>query len=964
MEQSKNQLKKTNFRNVIKHIGAFLISAPFLAAVVSIGILTAALIIEPVIGMADNGDFYRSITSCGLYKLDRNESDQFFSYASTLFGKFKYFNEYSTGFSSSQGLFIKFAVFLDSIFTADADRFDIRFLGAVMIAFYSFTQYMLVDSLTYKAPVFAKYIIAAISVYFFTDIGYTAYFNSFYAEGIVLCSFLLSMTAIIMLIEKRHSPVFTVIIFILSSLLLITSKQQNAPLGAVLALMIVLIPVFRRKSDGIADSSRTTRLLNRLSIPLALVLCFSGIVVYLMISQVYVHTNAYHAMTRGILLTSTDPEKTLEEFNINPQYSLLNGTTFYDDTPVIDVESDLMVDNFYNRYGFVSISAYYITHPGSFIQMLNLAIKNAWKLRPAMDGNFDRSAGFAPGTQSDFFSLHSSILLNYIPRSFGFVIIWLIACLLVNRKFHGRLLAIAGSFLMGFMQILVSIIGAGDADIGKHIFLFDVVYDYVTLMTVAEIVIWIVKSISGSHSDKKKKTSKNLPKPFFKKKVSDTVIEKEAFIKAFAALSVLIIVCGVAAPDRVSAEEYRPENASDSSSDILLVCRNDDMEISVNCLINAFGKSAYEVTYGSYSGIPDKTKYVITTEQSVADDANAVGIKPFCIGQHFSSDKFIELTSVSNVSVTSEFGGYSQYSGFFSSIPLITSASGSKDNSLGSFKTYGGVNYPFCVVNSNGWYASWYQDNDLSAIMMSNALKKYTRTSQNGQMYVLLDEVYPFSSFDKLKTAGEELYKNGIPFIIRIMPVYTNLDYPSIQRYTQFLRYMQSLNGTIVIHDSIIQNSDYDPDALEKNITTFKKVLSDQGVYYYPMENSPLIINCEFIKKVKTADKNFGYFPVSTMISLDYSDEEIFQEEVASINSSYLSIDDYLLQYSNVHHSYAEGTVNDNYSYTTEEEKAFAGLMTYGNKVLMLIIIISLLVYSVIIFFGIKLYNNKFRKRR
>ncbi len=58
-------------------------------------------------------------------------------------------------------------------------------------------------------------------------------------------------------------------------------------------------------------------------------------------------------MTRGVLLDSENPEKSLEEMGMNSEFALLKGTNFYQKYKMIDLDSKLMEKEFYPNYNFV-----------------------------------------------------------------------------------------------------------------------------------------------------------------------------------------------------------------------------------------------------------------------------------------------------------------------------------------------------------------------------------------------------------------------------------------------------------------------------------------------------------------------------------------------------------------------------------------------------------------------------------
>lgn len=126
-------------------------------------------------------------------------------------------------------------------------------------------------------------------------------------------------------------------------------------------------------------------------------------------------------------------------------------------------------------------------HPHDLILMLNNAAENAYSIRPDVIGNFERSAGREPGQKATFFTLHSTLKNIVIPKTVGFVMIWLVSMLSLSFKDRWRTLVLLCAMLSGFSQVGASIVGAGDADLSKHIFLYNVAFDYVNFIILSTV---------------------------------------------------------------------------------------------------------------------------------------------------------------------------------------------------------------------------------------------------------------------------------------------------------------------------------------------------------------------------------------------------------------------------------------------------------------------------------------------
>lgn len=452
------------------------LSGPALFAVACAAILVSvALFVPPVIGMADNGDFYRVTYANGLYFLEPASERPYLQYFIKDYGIAQYFVEHSEPLFTAQAPFIRAAVSLDKLFTRDA-VFDLRFLGGVTLALFLAALYLLVDAATYEVRGLPAYGCAALCVVIFADTGYTAYFNSFYAEGLMYVFFLLTMACALLAAQGRGSPAALLAVFTGGGLALIFLKQQNAPLGIFLGALCLLLYAGRG------------RFLKWASAGCAALLAVCGIAGYLLIPAEFVTINQYHAMTRGLLPSAEDPEKTLEDFGMNPQYALLEGQVYFDPYPVVDPESAQMHEEFYPRYSYPSVAMYYLTHPGQLSRMLTLAAQAGYDIRPRVIGNFEASAGRDPGAQTRFFTLYSTLKQKAAPRTVGFVVLWAAVVVLVSFRDRRQLLIFLCALLMGLVQVAISIIGAGDADLAKHVFLYNVAFDFINAVLLCRLI--------------------------------------------------------------------------------------------------------------------------------------------------------------------------------------------------------------------------------------------------------------------------------------------------------------------------------------------------------------------------------------------------------------------------------------------------------------------------------------------
>lgn len=459
-------------------------------------------------GLADNGDFYRSIHNFGLSHQTGAEQDDLFRYFNNRFRLSADYIDNSVSYFSSQGLLIWLSVRLNCLFLHDG-TYDIRFLAGLYAAVYLAVSWCALRMLRKlcgrvfgghlegKGLKAAVWLMTAFFLFVFGDFGYLLYFNSFFGEPMFYVFFLLYATATAAILTGTGPPKAMLALYTGSALLFIGAKQQGAPLGIVVVLFTLRLMTLdhtRRWKAACASLAGGMALFS--------VLCYTGI------SDEIQYINKYHAMTLGVMQYETDAQQ-LKDLDVPPQLLLLKGTTVYDEYPAALPDSPLLYRQLYDRAGTGKIVAYYLKHPNQLTQVADDAARASYTIKPAMLGNFLKSSGKAPYAQSGFFSGWSALKQIIFPKTFGFILIFffIIAGGLAARHFRYRREGSApgclaaeflwGVELMALIQFAVAFIGAGEADIAKHLFYFSVMFDLLFAFSVFEVVRWLVQNRIG-----------------------------------------------------------------------------------------------------------------------------------------------------------------------------------------------------------------------------------------------------------------------------------------------------------------------------------------------------------------------------------------------------------------------------------------------------------------------------------
>lgn len=291
--------------------------------------------------------------------------------------------------------------------------------------------------------------------------------------------------------------------------------------------------------------------------------------------------------------------------------------------------------------------------------------------------------------------------------------------------------------------------------------------------------------------------------------------------------------------------------------------------------------------------------------------------------------------------------------------------------------------------------------------------------------YLVLDEVYPFMPTDELMEKVQVCIDEDIPFVISVMPIYTNTDYPAMQQFCEVLRYAQSNGGAVILHAPILRSEVSDWDAFYESVTTATTAYTDQGVYPLGIEVPESWIWKEdylsFMKRYRTAfvynDTDASGFTLdaqtnllyqnyhqlimpaitlddrgtswltcySSAVYLDVSeDTEKLQECIDALHDSavpLLSLWDmaHSVWANNFHMEYSsyQLTINDevrslryeaeaypeDYDYQRNTLARFTVSLAQQNKVLMVVCVAAVAIFLGLMLWATKVRRNEFRRK-
>lgn len=463
------------------------------------------LLTKPFIGIADNGDFSRVIQPLG--------------FASDTYPRFFYAVKdfYITTLDNSQNLptvitniivppvenehdyttthsiFIKFAMVINTfthwILGLDISSFDIRSLGIVYILIYSIGLTLFISKIHLSKPKLSIVTIL-LTLIMFCDIGYLVHFHSFFGEAAILVSLFLIAGLSVFLIHDDKERKIPLLLFFISCLLFIGAKVANAPVGILLALFSLSFLLIRKDKIIIIVGS-------------VFILLFS-ILTFTKTPDWMKKMNNYNTVFYGVLKDSPSPEQDLIDMGIDMKYSSLKDSSPF--SQIANYRGDEITKEVYEKASHADVLLFYLTHPERFIEKLILAAENSVPLKPSYLNNFEKDEHIDSLSFTNRFSLWESLRKQAVGHAFiiilGYSIIYfsciaysLASYVKCTNKEKKKLVRILANLLLLFTaagQFIIPIVGNGEADIQKHMFLFNICFDLMLLIG----VMWILDRLN------------------------------------------------------------------------------------------------------------------------------------------------------------------------------------------------------------------------------------------------------------------------------------------------------------------------------------------------------------------------------------------------------------------------------------------------------------------------------------
>ena len=429
---------------------------------------------DPIIGMADNGDFPKV--------LGRQDVCDSHIYAQYMAPAYKTGPEcrWDSHLTSSEAVFLKIVKQIaawnleyEIAIQAEGKAHLIVVMAALAVLLWALRES--------RPPV--RFGLPLLIILIFSDVAYVSYLNSFYMDAAAMVFLMLTISLAVAAALRPRA--WIAIAFGIAAVLFITSKSQHALLGPLLSALAAWF-AFR--------SARKTALLWTAS---AIAALLSTVVMVKLTTLEYRTYPLYNIIFFSLAKESPHPEQTLTELGLPPSYLPLVGSHSY--AANNPSSSGPWEEQFLARTSYFKLASYYRHHPRIAIHKLSETLRvQAPVIRQGYLGNYRQQDGHPPAALADRFSAWSNLrqrLLRRVPLH-ALILYLLVAggcgwCVIRRRMAaEWPLYPIALVLVMGGAIEFVCAALLDCLETARHLFLFHVITEMLIVCAVAALLSW------------------------------------------------------------------------------------------------------------------------------------------------------------------------------------------------------------------------------------------------------------------------------------------------------------------------------------------------------------------------------------------------------------------------------------------------------------------------------------------
>ena len=437
-------------------------------------VLVLTVVCTPVFGLGDLSEYLSVFERVGLY----NISEDTFCIAQS-YG-------ISNPDNSNKSVFESFLIMLiniNKIFSADV--FNIHLISTLYCIIFLLGIYFLQKNIRLEKD-YLNYVFSALLAIVFLDLGYIAYFNSFYSEAMIFV--LIIAAASIAVSMARKCSYYKIILYALAVCVLSAMRFSAAVVALAAGVIMFVISL---SGDGTKRAVGSAA-----AIVIAIVSVVSMFTAQVPAREVKLYSHIYNDIATksdtalselGLSQTSLDADASTEEMA-----KAVEGITYGD------------------------IAKYYVSNPGMFFEKLKAAANNSYFLQ--LEFAEYTEAGAYYGFR-DMFALKiwNTLKKRILPQGIWVIVIFIAAYIVMairehirykkeNKSVHARISLLAAILPVGALaEWIGTVITTGEILISKNMFVFGIYFDLMLITA----VVWVAATLIARQESIKNKYGVN-----------------------------------------------------------------------------------------------------------------------------------------------------------------------------------------------------------------------------------------------------------------------------------------------------------------------------------------------------------------------------------------------------------------------------------------------------------------------
>ncbi|MBL8230255.1 MAG: hypothetical protein JNL98_17325 [Bryobacterales bacterium] len=447
-------------------------------------VLGSQLLVEPIIGLADNGDFANVTNPFSIFHGEPETPTPYFDYVVQRWGADSS-RKPDIRLLTSEWLLVAPTI-LAVAYGASAP-YDLRWTGASHLAVFLAALYWFYPVLA-RLPRPSQLVAWALFLFVFCDVSYFAYFNSMYVDTASLLFLLLGLIFYLRLVAGAGEAKQNAIVFVIVCGLFLFSKAQHALLAVVVVPFVLFDPHLKSLPS-----------LRSRAISAAILGCL-GIACLSYTPPEYKAYAAYNVIFADWLPKSSNPVQVLRDLGMSEALSAYAGKDAFH--PQSAMRDGTLRPELGNVPSHRQLAGYYLKHPGTAVDMVRAALEASALQRPYGFSNFAYSAGKPRGAMSEAFTLWSGGKATFFrgnPWLYGSVIgaLCLASLAITSRRYRTVFPAMSVFVAMLFVEFFVSAL-ADCRETTRHLFLFQAMLDLLFVFVMCHAVA-IRPVLPGNH---------------------------------------------------------------------------------------------------------------------------------------------------------------------------------------------------------------------------------------------------------------------------------------------------------------------------------------------------------------------------------------------------------------------------------------------------------------------------------